>query len=118
MSVGPYPEVTTDRRYWNAENQAKAATRKLQDWYEGARRNWRQTISCLLNYIPVVVGYNWWGHCIFLVDACMNAQRQIGARGRNSWGRGYGVDGYFELYGTRAVPDEQYMPLMTKATAA
>lgn len=117
-AVSKYPEVTTDRRYWNPDNKADAATRKLQNWYEGNRRNWKQTISCLLNYIPVVVGYNWWGHCIFLIDACMNSAGQIGARGRNSWGSSYGDDGYFELYGTRAVPDEQYMPLTTMATAA
>ena len=53
---------------------------------------------------------NWWGHAIYYLDLVEMSPGRFGVLARNSWGAGYGDDGYFILEESRATPDEQYMP--------
>ncbi len=114
-TVEEYPELSTDPRDYNETSKRQAGTRRLARWYEGNRRSFDQTISCLLNHVPVVVGLNWWGHAIYYVDAVEIRPGVFGVFARNSWGPEYGDDGWFVLEEGRATPDEQYMPLAMMA---
>ncbi len=114
-TVEEYPELSMNPRDYNEASQRQAATRRLSQWYEGDRRNFEHTMSCLMNHIPVVVGLNWWGHCVYYVDAVEVRPGVFGVLARNSWGPGYGDDGWFILEEGRATPDEQYMPLAMMA---
>lgn len=62
-----------------------------------------QLATCLLNRIPCVVDYNWWGHSIFAVD--LVSWNPFRIRIRNSWTDSWGERGFGILEASKAVPD-------------
>lgn len=62
---------------------------------------WQETMTMLLLRIPVVVGLNWWGHCICYVAPVTGNQIMF----RNSWGASWGTNGYATLNQRKGTPD-------------
>lgn len=61
-----------------------------------------QTMTCLLNRIPVVGDFDWWGHSVCLMDPVETSPGQFGERGINSWTENWGDKGWFVLKGSKA----------------
>ena len=94
-----WPTNAIDRRYYTEENKAKAAKRKITEWYDIAPGSFEQKVSCAFHGILVPSGYSWWGH-----EICGGFKiRQIGRDAftsieMNSWGLwGNERDGFCEL---------------------
>lgn len=103
-------EVTTSR----------AANKLVGSWMDLAAPVWdrnlskAQIITLLLNDIPVVGDFNWWGHCVAILDPVIVTGDRIDVVIVNSW-KGWG--GFFEagdgmavLGGSKAWPDNAVAP--------
>ena len=75
-----------------------------------------QKMTCLLNRIPVVCDYMWWGHCVCAADPVEVEPGSFGSRDWNSWGDGWSAKGMGIIRGDKAVPDNAVAPRV--ATAA
>lgn len=75
-----------------------------------------QTITCLLNRVPVVVDMNWWGHAIVALDAVETSPGKFGIRIWNSWTDQWGEKGMGVLAGSKAIPDNAVAPSVILAT--
>lgn len=104
-----------DRNYRShdtADVWADAAKHKMtEEWMDLARPvydqvlTWPQVITCLLLRFPVAADFNWWGHSVLLCDVVVVEDGSIGIRMRNSWGDGWGDQGFSILRGSKARPD-------------
>lgn len=63
-----------------------------------------QVVSCLLQNIPVVLDYNWWGHSICGVDVD-ERDGEVCPDIDNSWTPSWGDDGTGLIQGNRRFPD-------------
>lgn len=114
-TVSEWPANAISRSYYTAENQAKAAARKITEWYELRNRNFDQVATCCLLGIPIPVGYNWWSHEVCGIDLVMTGSNSYGLRIRNSWGDSYGTKGFAVLAESKATPDDAVAPRLTQA---
>jgi hypothetical protein len=65
---------------------------------------WQQTVSCLLQNIPVVADLNWWGHSVPYVDVA-EVDGEVCPDLDNSWTPSWGKNGTGILQGSRRFPD-------------
>lgn len=119
------PMKQVSKSGWKPGAEENALLHRVQEWYEGARRNLDHMMTMLMLMIPDCIGLNWWGHAVTMirpVDANprlpVTDDRRWRPGGLNSWGEDYGEGGYFELEGSKMYPDEQYGPRVTLASAA
>lgn len=104
-----WPVNAIDRKYNTEANHVLAMSYRAIEWNELAIRNMNQLVSCLLHGLPVAVGFNWWGHEVTAVDAVwLDGQPAI--RIENSWGPGWGDNGFGILQGSKALPDDAVTP--------
>lgn len=75
-----------------------------------------QTMTCLLNRIPVIGDYNWWRHSICLLDPVEIEPGSFGVRILNSWSDQWGDLGEAVLQGNKAIPDGATAPRVALAT--
>lgn len=107
--VSKWPANAISSTYYTEENKKLAKKYRVTEWYELKPRNHHQMISLLLRGIAVAVGYNWWGHEVTAVEAVwLDGQAVI--RIRNSWGMGWGTQGYGILQGSRMYADDAVAP--------
>jgi hypothetical protein len=111
-----WPPNAISRQYDNAQSQAARSRRKITAWYDMEPNNIDQLFTCLLNGIPVAVGYNWWSHEVCAIDAVW--QNGPAIRIRNSWGDSYGAHGFAVIAGSKMSPDDQCAPVVSMAYAA
>lgn len=109
-----WPDTAISRQYWTEDNKRLALKYRVQDWFELRPRNLDQLISCLLRRIPVAVGYNWWGHEVYCCDPVWMDGTAEG-RIRNSWGAGWGENGFSVLRGSKLLPDDAVAPVSAMA---
>lgn len=107
-----WPANAISRQYDNAESQAARRDYIVTDWYELAPRNFDQKMTLLLLGIPVASGYNWWSHETCGIDPVEIEPGHYGSRERNSWGRGYGQEGFFVLAESKANADDAVAPIV------
>ena len=120
MPVSVWPEKSMNGRDFNTpENWEKAKEFKvLESWMDLEPRQYDrnmtfdQVMTCLLNRISVVGDYNWWGHsvavtCPHELDKRLRLDdpNRWGVGTPNSWGKGWGTNGYGILKGSKAIPD-------------
>lgn len=118
------PMLQVSRSGWKPGADENARRHKVEEWWEGRRRSQAELMTCLLSNIPVCTGHNWWGHAVTAIRAIdvnpnLSATnwKRYGSGNLNSWGANYGDRGYFILSGSKHLPDEQYMPRVTTASA-
>lgn len=100
------------RKYDRPEVWANAGLHKVtEEWVDLARDVYEQNLTfdavmtCLLNRVPVAGDFNWWAHSVLLCDPVEVEPGSFGIRLRNSWGDGWGEQGFGVLRGQRAVTD-------------
>jgi hypothetical protein len=69
-----------------------------------------QVMTCLFNRIPVVGDFNWWGHCVCLMDPVEVSPGRFGVRIWNSWGDDWESNGTAILTDSRMIPDNAVAP--------
>lgn len=115
-SVEEWPENAISRTYNTPENQAKAKTRIITEWYELRPRDFEALATCLLNNIPVAIGLNWWRHAICAMDLVEISPGKFGVDIWNSWRDSYGENGVATLTESRATPDDAVAPIVVQPT--
>lgn len=101
-----WPVNTIDKRLFTPENQKKALENRVADgWWKLEPNNIEQPASLVLQNILVPVGYDFWGHEVYLCDLLWDGEFMF--RFRNSWGDipdypyGFGV-----IKGKRMIPSD------------
>lgn len=118
-----WPQKSMSRSYDKPETWANAGQHKVTEgyWDMSAQvydRNltFDQVMTCLLNRIPVVLDYNWWGHSVCGIDPVEVEPGSFGVRILNSWSDGWGDKGEAVLQGNKAIPDGAVAPRVTHAS--
>lgn len=101
-----WPANAIQRQYDTPQADAERSKYRVSEWWELKPRNWHEHGSALLNYVPVCVGLNYWGHEVTDVDLVIYPDGSIGPRFANSWGRGWGTNGYGLRKGSKIYADD------------
>lgn len=104
-----WPENKLDRQYDKPAAWEEAKKYEAMEWWVLRDRNLDELVSCLLRRIPVAGGYNWWSHEISNV-APVWLDGTVAIRIRNSWGMGWGDNGFSILQGNKMLPDDAVAP--------
>lgn len=106
-----WPAKSMSRSYDTPANWEEAEKyRILEDFVDLARPvhsqnlTFSQVVSCLLQNIPVVCDWNFWGHSTCMVDV-EELDSEVALDGDNSWTPAWGDNGTFRLQGSRRFPD-------------
>lgn len=105
-----WPPNSRDKSNYTDENLEKAENYIVTEWYDLENDNFDQLMTCLLARIPVAVGYDWWRHEVSAIDPISLGGGEYGIRIRNSWGMGWGKDGYAILKEEKGTPDDAVAP--------
>lgn len=102
-----WPVNAISKKYYTPENQAKALENRVADgWWKLEPNHIEQTASLVLQNIIVCVGYDWWGHEVYVCDL-VYVNGEFCFRIRNSWGDipefpyGFGI-----LKGKKMIPSD------------
>ena len=112
-SVAAWPERSMSRQYDRPETWADAANHKVvEDWvdltaphYYYQQLTFDQVATCLLLNRPCPVDFNWWGHSVCALRLVRVEAGSYGLRIINSWGSGWGEQGFATLRGSKAIPN-------------
>src|SRR5579864_500473 len=118
-NVHEWPANAISRQYATAANAQSAAKRKLLQWYDlnvGSRQIFDEIMTCLFYRMPVPVGLGWWHHEVCLCDPVETSPGQFGTRFRNSWGDGYGSNGFAVLNESKSIPNDATAPYLGMTT--
>lgn len=96
--VEDWPMNRIDRRYDTAENREKAKQHRILEAY--FLDSYNESVSCQLQDVTVPGGHNWWRHAILHTDPIM-VNGRVEQEIWNSWGRGWGRNGFGTLEGSR-----------------
>jgi len=121
-SVGAWPEQSMSRANDRPEAWEDAAKYKPDEGFVDLAspvydRNltFDQTMTLLLNRIPVVCDFDFWSHAVCAVDPVETSPGRFGIRIWNSWGDSWGAAGMGVLEGTRAIPSNAVAPTTINA---
>lgn len=104
-----WPSNAISRQYYTNSILATGTNYRCVDWTSMVPRNIDQLVSLLLLGYPCPIGLNWWSHEVTACDAVW-INGAIGIRFRNSWGPGYGANGFATLTGQKMIPDDAICP--------
>lgn len=96
-----WPDNAISRSYYTAENKEKAKKNIAREYYK--LNSWVERGSVILSGYPIADGYDWWRHEVTGVGI------EIGSHDlviRNSWGMGWGEEGFGILSGSRKMADD------------
>ncbi len=116
VPVNLWPANAIDRRYATESNLRLAMENyRCTEWWELRPRDDDELITCLLRRWPVAVGYNWWSHEVTACDPVW-LDGTYAIRIRNSWGMGWGSQGYGILQGGKMHADDAVVPRVALAS--
>jgi hypothetical protein len=125
MPIALWPEKSMDgRRHNTAENWEAAKEYRVTEGFVDLDPpqydrdlSVHQVISCLLNRVPVIGDYNWWGHSVAMLDVLdlypsrsKRDPRRYGTNILNSWTDRWGTRGRGVLKDSKAFPDGASAP--------
>lgn len=111
-SVEKWPEKSMARQHDNEETWKEAALYKPDETFMDVASpvynrdlTFDQVMTLLLRRIPVIGDFNWWGHCVCILDPVEVSKGQFGVRIWNSWTDSWSDRGMGVLTGSKAIPD-------------
>lgn len=117
-----WPQQGTSRSYDTPATWEEAKKYRITEGFidlEAAQYDRRlsraQVATCLLNNIPVIADYNWWGHSVCAMDLVILPSGKFGVRIWNSWGDSWSDRGMGVLDENKAWPDGATAPRAAKA---
>jgi hypothetical protein len=106
-----WPAKSMSRSHNTAANWEEAAKYRItEDFVDLARPvydqnlTFAQMVSCLLQNVPCVGDFNWWGHSVCAVDVD-EMDGEVVLDIDNSWTPGWGDNGTGKLRGSKKIPD-------------
>lgn len=106
-----WPAKSMSRSYDTAANWAEAKKyRIVEDFVDlsspvyDQNLTFAQVISCLLQNIPTVLDFNWWGHSVCGIDVD-EVDGEVCPLINNSWTDSWGDNGVGAIQGNRKYPD-------------
>lgn len=121
-SVEAWPEQSMSRQNDTPATWADAAKYKPDEGFADLASavydrdlSFDQTMTLLLNRIPVVADFDHWGHAVCLCDPVEVSPGQYGVRLWNSWGDSWGTRGMGVLAGNKAIPSNAVAPTTINA---
>lgn len=117
-TVNTWPAKSMNRSNDNAAMREEAKKSIVTEWWDLDDRGdkvRRQLGSLLLQNIPVMVDFAWWGHSVCAVRLVKRNPFTI--RIRNSWTNSWGDYGFGDLTGSRAIPNGAAAPRVTRIAA-
>lgn len=112
--VDKWPANAIEKSYYTEDNKKIAKKYRQSEWYECRPRNVKQMVSLLLRMMPGASGLNWWGHEITYYEPVW-VDGTVAIRQRNSWGMGWGSNGYALLQGSKMLSDDLVAPRVVLA---
>lgn len=105
-----FPDNHVGLNLWTPEAKENAALyRPVECWDMFPDSNiFLRCCTLVLQGVPVCTAYNWWSHAVTAVGVAVLENGRLGLITRNSWGGGYGDNGYFVLEEGKGTPDEAY----------
>jgi hypothetical protein len=91
-----WPANKISRSYYTDDNAAKKKKHLVLEYF--VLESWEERVSCMLSGIPTADGYSWWSHEVCGVGIIKKSHDLII---RNSWGMGWGDQGFSTLTGSR-----------------
>lgn len=91
-----WPDTAINRSYNTSENTEKKKKHIVLEFF--TLNSWAERVSCILAGIPTADGYNWWSHEVTGVHI---KKRNHDLVIRNSWGMGWGDEGFSILSGSK-----------------
>lgn len=111
VPTSTWPDNAIDKKYNTSDNNAQRKFFQVDEWWDLKPRNIAELYTCLFYNVPVAIGLNWWGHEVTAVKVVKLAgTKNYGIMIANSWGTGWGDNGYGVLTGTKQVPDDAVAP--------
>lgn len=121
-SVEAWPEKSMSRSNDTTATWANAALYKPDEGFVDLASpvynrdlTFDQVMTCLLNRVPVICDFDWWGHCVCACDPVETSPGQFGVRIWNSWGDSWSQNGMGVLVGSKAIPNNAVAPTTTVA---
>ena len=100
-SIATVPHLKITQGEWNPQYAEERQSYMPLEWWDlGGKEVWAETITALLMGYGCYVGYDWWGHAVFLDMLRVNAKGQIEVHTPNTHGQGN--DAW--LAGSKAIP--------------
>lgn len=114
-----WPDTAIDRRFDTAENNSMRPMYRVTEWWNlsSGGRLFDAIYSLLLIGVPVSCGYNWWGHQTTALDPLW-VDGAPATGNDNSWGEGWGDQGYFVLQGQKMHADDAVAPAVAVASGS
>lgn len=120
--IGTYPEHSRNLRDVTEAVKAEALKYRITEgWFDAAAPvynrdlSWQQVLTLLVCRVPVVGDFDWWGHCVCLLDAVVMPDGSMGVRVQNSWLNWGDQWGMAVLSGSRARPNNAVAPRVALA---
>jgi len=117
-----WPQGSMNRAYDTDETWAEAKKYRITKGFVDLDRpvydrnlSFAQVMTLLMNRIPVVADFMWWGHSVCLLDPVEIEPGSFGVRLINSWGDSWSDRGMGVLQGDKAVPDNATAPMIVLA---
>lgn len=121
-SVEAWKEKSMDRSNDRPETWVDAAGNKVtESWMDleapiyDRDMTFAQMMTCLLNRMPVICDFNWWGHAVVAMDPVEVERGSFGVRILNSWKDSWGDLGEGVLRGNKAIADNAVAPRVVTA---
>ena len=109
-----WPDNAIDSKYKNDNSDLARSGFTVPEWWSLKSKTIDQLMTCLINRMPVAVGFLWWEHLVVAVDPVW-VNGAPGIRIRNSW-RNFGKNGYAIIQGQRMFAEGQDCPRVALAS--
>lgn len=105
-----WPDTSLSRSYYNAETNALRPEYKVLEFWQLPAFDFEQVAAVAFSNLPGAAGLLWWQHEVMYDDIDEIEPNSFGVWVPNSWGAGWGQNGYCFIREEKFKPDELVVP--------